>query len=931
MSEKEGVKAGKPPKKGGSSTLTFGKRKAEKVDGTARPYKYTVPLTFYWFKDLLRQLANHKNFPDAVAVALAITSVAIAFPSVPLLILIPLIMLAVVLTMVHPLIGLMSMLFETLPMFIYQAPLLGWVTTMIVAIFLFFGYKHYRTITFIYAMAMFPLSFLGAFVEIPAFIFGVLFIGFRRAAISTVVIILMVAMFAGATGIQSAGPILYNSGSLHSGLGNGEALGFMTPSKPNATLANFSSAFGAAGQTFFSYSVSKHIFDGFSIALGAIAAQAKLLIVQIMLWLVAVFAISNFAIKSRATYKGAVASVFGAVIPLAYLGLAYASYQPINFYVVLSFVMTPVLLMALEYGGVSVVRTLDVAKQDFLSKMGDGLEDLTSGAKETLNDIANYASTKAELRSAILAPIEHREIAGAYNVKPAKGILLFGPPGTGKTLIMRALSNEIRGKFFYVKTSSLVSSLPGESAARLSKIFATVRKHSPAILFFDEIDSIASSRELKDSEDSRQLISTLLTEMDGFQKISGVVIVGSTNVPSILDAAMLRPGRFDKIVYMPLPDEKGRAEVFRYHLKKLPVSKDLDYAKLASLTGRYSGADIKNVCEESARIVAEDAIKSNKVLEITMRDITDVIGRTKPSTSISQVEMYETFKMDYERRMHPEVAEPSEKKLAMADVVGLEKAKRAIYEAIEIPILHPNLMKKYDIQNIKGILLFGPPGVGKTMLMRAVSSEIGDVRMLMLSGAELSKFGMEKAELTIKQTFDRARENAPAVIFIDEIDAILPSREGAKQEGIAITSQFLQEMDGIKNVGNIVVVGATNRPESLDPALLRGGRFDKLVFVPPPSKEERAKLFEKSLKKAPVEEQVDFGKLGEISSGYTGADIANVCRQVKMNVMQKSIGATREVRITMDDITEQIKETRPSALNVNMSTYLTFLSMYGRG
>ncbi len=930
MSEKEGVKAGKPPKKGEPPTLTFGKRKVEKTDGAARPYKMTVPLTFYWFKDLLRQLANHKNFPDAVAVALAITSVAIAFPSMPLLILIPLIMLAVILTMVHPLIGLMSMLFETLPMFIYQAPLLGWVATMIVAIFLFFGYKHYRTITFVYAMAMFPLSILGSFVEIPAFILGVLFIGFRRAAVSAIIILLMVALFSGSTGIQITGPILYNATAVHPTLGNGEALGFMTPSKMNATLLNFSGAMGSAGQTFFSYTVSRHIFDGFAIALRAMGSQAELLIVQIMVWLIAVFAISNFAIKSRSTYKGAMASIFGAVIPLAYIGLSYSSYQPVNFYVVLSFALTPIFFMALEYGGVSLVRTLDVAKQDFLGKMGDGLEDLTSGARETLNDIADYTSTKEELRTAILAPIEHREIAGAYNVKPAKGILLFGPPGTGKTLLMRALSNEIRGKFFYVKTSSLVSSIPGESSARLSRIFAQVRKQTPAILFFDEIDSIASSRERKDSEDSRQLISTLLTEMDGFQKISGVVIVGSTNIPNILDHAVMRPGRFDKVVYMPLPDEKGRAEVFRYHLKKLPISKGLDYGKLAALTNRYSGADIKNVCEEAARIVADDAIKSNKVLEITMKDIADVISRTKPSTSISQVEMYETFKTDYERRMRPEITGPSERGISVSDVIGLDKAKKAVYEAIEIPILHPSLMKKYDVQNIKGILLFGPPGTGKTMLMRAVSSEIGDVKMLMLSGAELSKSGLEKAELTIKQTFDRARENAPAVIFIDEIDSIVPSREGASEEGIGITSQFLQEMDGIKNAGNIVVVGATNRPESLDPALLRGGRFDKLVFVPPPTKEERAKLFEKNLKKAPIAE-LDYEKLGEITRGFTGADIANVCRQAKMNVMEKSIGSPEEVNITMSDITEQIKETRPSALNVNMSTYLTFLSMYGRG
>ena len=897
---------------------------------TRRPYKFTAPLTFYWIKDIIKQLISHKHFPDAVAIGFAVVSMGIAFPAFPLVILVPLIAIAVVLTMLNPLVGLMALVFETLPMLIYQVPLLGWISLILASIALFLGYKHYRTITFIFVLAILPLSFVGAYLELPAFIFGVLYIGLKRSVVSVIVIILLVALISGLTGIQVTGPIAFNATMAHSVIANNPAIRYATPTKAGTTIFDFGQAFGAAGASFASFGVSSQIFSGMSLGITAIADQIAFLALQIVIWLLAVFVISNFALRSRSAYKGMQSSLFGIIILASYLGFSYLLNLHVSYIVIASFIFTPLAYLLLEYNGLSMVKTLDVVKQDFLGIFSENVEELTSRAKETLNDVANYSQTKEELRTAVLAPVEHREIAGAYNIRPTKGILLFGPPGTGKTLIMRALSNEIRGKFYYVKTSSLVSPYQGESSTALSKIFTLARKKAPAILFFDEIDGIAGSRELKESDEARQLLSTLLAEMDGFQKIEGVVIVGSTNAPNILDPSILRPGRFDKIIYMPLPDLKGRQEIFSYYLKKLPSSKDINVKRLATLTNRYSGADIKNICDETARIVSEDAIKTNKVLEITEQDLISTISHTKASTSIAQVESYTQFRLDYERRMHPEAVEKDENAISLNDVVGLETAKKAVYEAIEIPMLHPNLVKKYDVRNIKGILLFGPPGVGKTMLMRAVSSEIGNVRMITLSGAEISKYGLDRAVLTIKQTFDRARENAPAVIFIDEIDALLPSREDSAMLGVEIISEFLTEMDGIKDMGNIVIVGATNRPGSMDPALLRGGRFDKLILAAPPNREDREALFRKNLGKAPCSKKIDYGKLAEETSGYTGADIANICRQVKMNALEASIDTSTEVEVTQEDLERQIGSTRPSAPTTIMGEYLNFLSRYGR-
>ncbi len=904
-------------------------KKADKgrVEKRKFDYKFT-PLYLYKFKDMIRELISHPNFPDALISIFALLSVSIALPFYPALILAILVIGTFVAVMMQPLIGLMVLLFESLLIMMYQAPLLAWLFTIFMSVAFFLGYKHYRTISFIYALMILPFSFLGYLLEIPTFVITILTVGFKRGAIAAIAAVLLVVIISGITGLQNSGAIVYLPQSNLAGAATIGISGLLTPSHAAPSIYTFFSTIPDALSQFFSLNVIEKIFSTFDIILAPLFNSLIPTTIQVITWVFVAFTISNFAVNSRSKYRGSESSLFAVLIPAVYYGISYLTNLVYSNLILISFVTTPVLLFALEAEDINVVRALEVMKQDFRSNFGEAFEDLTTGSTETLDDVVNYDETKKELKEAILAPIEKRELAGAYNIKTAKGILLFGPPGTGKTYIMRALANEIRAGFFYIKTSQILSAYPGATAQTISKVFAIAKKHPPAIMFIDEIDSIAGSRELLESETGRQTLSALLAEMDGFQKVDGVVIVGATNLPQMLDPSIMRPGRFDKIIYMPLPDSVGRRKIFKYYFKDLPISDDIDYEKLAEISDRYSGADIKNISEEVARHVADEAATKNKVLKIGMADIVRIIKATKPSTSLAQVDTYNTFKMDYERRSHQEKIN-DDGKTKLQEVIGLDDAKKALYEAVELPIMHPELIKKYDVATIKGILLFGPPGTGKTMLMRSVIGSMDNLHTIMLSGSELSKSGPDLALNVIKQAFDRAKENAPAVIFIDEIDGIFPSRDSSNNADVKITGEFLQMLDGIKEAYRIVVIAATNRPDALDPAILRAGRFDKIIYAAPPNKSARAKLFEVKLKKAPIA-NLDYDKLAEVSQGFTGADITNICMQAKLGALEKSLEEHKDVLIGMDELLKAISKTRPSATAVSLTRYLNFMATYGQ-
>jgi SpoVK/Ycf46/Vps4 family AAA+-type ATPase len=532
--------------------------------------------------------------------------------------------------------------------------------------------------------------------------------------------------------------------------------------------------------------------------------------------------------------------------------------------------------------------------------------------KITWDMIGGYEEIKREIREYIELPLRRKDIAEKYGLKPPKGILLFGPPGCGKTMMMKALANEAKINFIYVSVPEIMSKWYGESEQRLRELFNNARKTAPVILFFDEIDTIGVRRErhVGDSVTPR-LLSLMLSEMDGLASEDGVIVVGSTNVPHLLDKALLRPGRFDKLIFVGLPDLRSRIEIFKIHCKNKPLAGDVDFEALAKMTERYTGADIANVCQEAARRVAAESLNTGVIREIKMEDFIEVIKKYKPSVSLEMIEQYEKFKMDYERKAGSDipVTEPIEK-VTLNDVGGYDQIKKELFEILEIQFKYSNLMAQMKIPPIRGILLYGPPGVGKTMMAKALANTLG-VKLIMLSGAEILYKGYEGAVAAVKEVFNRARENKPAIILLDEIDAIAPRREAYKSEGNKVVNQLLTEMDGIRTLRDAVVIATTNRIEDVDPALLRPGRFDKVVFMPLPNRDERRDIFEKYLGKETCS-KVNCDALAALTEGYSGADLASVTREAKLKVLKEIIRGNVNRELTYEDLLDAIAMVKPS-------------------
>jgi SpoVK/Ycf46/Vps4 family AAA+-type ATPase len=532
--------------------------------------------------------------------------------------------------------------------------------------------------------------------------------------------------------------------------------------------------------------------------------------------------------------------------------------------------------------------------------------------KITWDMIGGYEEIKREIREYIELPLRRKDIAEKYGLKPPKGILLFGPPGCGKTMMMKALANEAKINFIYVSVPEIMSKWYGESEQRLRELFNNARKMAPVILFFDEIDTIGVRREhhVGDSVTPR-LLSLMLSEMDGLASEDGVIVVGSTNVPHLLDKALLRPGRFDKLIYVGLPDLRSRIEIFKIHCKSKPLAGDVDFEALAKMTERYTGADIANVCQEVARRVAAESLNTGVIREIKMEDFIEVIKKYKPSVSLETLEQYEKFKMDYERKTGTDipVTELIEK-VTLNDVGGYDQMKKELFEILEIQFKYSNLMAQMKIPPVRGILLYGPPGVGKTMMAKALANTLG-VKLIMLSGAEILYKGYEGAVAAVKEVFNRARENKPAIILLDEIDAIAPRREAYKSEGNKVVNQLLTEMDGIRTLRDVVVIATTNRIEDVDPALLRPGRFDKVVFMPLPNRDERRDIFEKYLGKETCS-KVNCDALAALTEGYSGADLASVTREAKLKVLKEMIRGNVNRELTYEDLLDAIAMVKPS-------------------
>ncbi|HEV2316331.1 MAG TPA: AAA family ATPase [Thermoplasmata archaeon] len=620
--------------------------------------------------------------------------------------------------------------------------------------------------------------------------------------------------------------------------------------------------------------------------------QLAIPLAQIGAWCFAAWFVT-YSLKDREhqtsmnVYRSSV--VAGAVLTgVTVVGMMAFNYT--SLWIVAAVLFVPAMITAVA--GSLVLR--DVFESYFTSRLGatsvgTRVAEMKGLQKTTFEMVGGLHDVKADIKESMIIPLMRKDVTTRFRLEPPKGLLLFGPPGCGKTMLMKALASELGVEMISIKCSDLMSKWYGESENRVADLLRTARERAPCILFMDEIDAVAKRRDMYTADDvTPRILSILLSEMDGIDKSAGVIVIGSTNKPDLIDPALMRPGRLDKIIYVPPPDFNERMEIAHVHLAGRPVAGDIDLAEIAKKTERFSGADLANLVREAATIAVRRSMMTGVDSKIAMDDFQQVMPRIKPSISLRMISDYETMKLDYERKMHQ--TQRMERKIVVHwdDVGGLTDIKQAIREYVELPLTRPELMESYKIKSGRGILLFGPPGCGKTHVMRAAANEL-NVPMQIVSGPELVSALAGQSEAAVRDVLYRARENAPSIVFFDEIDALASKDSMRTPEVSRAVSQFLTEMDGLRPKDKVIIIATTNRPQTLDPALLRPGRFDKIFYVPPPDIQARQDIFRIHLKGVPVEGAVDFGDLARRTDGFSGADIANCVDEAKLIALREQL------------------------------------------
>jgi transitional endoplasmic reticulum ATPase len=476
--------------------------------------------------------------------------------------------------------------------------------------------------------------------------------------------------------------------------------------------------------------------------------------------------------------------------------------------------------------------------------------------------------------------------------------LLFGPPGSGKTLIARAIANETGAFFFLLNGPEIMSKMAGEAEANLRKAFEEAEKNSPAIIFIDELDSIAPKREKTQGEVEKRVVAQLLTLMDGLKGRGHVVVIAATNRPNALDSALRRFGRFDREIDIGVPDEVGRMEVLRIHTKNMKLSEDVDLAEIAKSTHGYVGSDLAALCTEAALqcirekmdlIDIEDETIDAEILDamaVTNEHFRFAQGQTNPSSLRETVVEIPDVTWD--------------------DIGGLEDVKKNLQEMILYPIEHPDKFHKFGMSPSKGVLFYGPPGCGKTLLAKAVAHECSS-NFISIKGPELLTMWFGESEANVREVFDKARGAAPCVLFFDELDSVGQARGGGNSGGDGggagdrVLNQLLTEMDGVGSKKNLFFIGATNRPDTLDEALIRPGRLDQLIYIPLPDKPSRANVLKAVLRKSPIAPNISFDFLAELTDGFTGADITELCQRATKAAIRESIEADEQRKALMQE------------------------------
>jgi len=491
--------------------------------------------------------------------------------------------------------------------------------------------------------------------------------------------------------------------------------------------------------------------------------------------------------------------------------------------------------------------------------------------KVTYEDIGGLDKEISKVREMIELPLKHPELFERLGVEAPKGVLLHGPPGTGKTLLAKAVANETNANFYHIGGPEIMSKFYGESEERLREIFKEAEENAPSIIFIDEIDSIAPKREEVSGDVEKRIVSQLLTIMDGLESRGQLVVIGATNRPNAIDPALRRPGRFDREIEIGLPDRNGRLQILQIHTRGMPLADDVNLEDIAARTHGFVGADLEALAKESAmgalrRVLPEINLDEESIpaeildkITVTMEDFENSLREIHPST------MREVI-----------VESPNVK---WEDVGGLEEVKQELKEAIEWPLKYGEVFEYAGVKPPKGILLYGPPGTGKTLIAKAVATE-SEVNFISIKGPELLSKWVGESERGVREVFRKARQAAPCIIFFDEIDSIVPPR--GKDIGNNVTervvSQILTELDGLESLKDVVVIAATNRPDMVDPALMRPGRIDRLLYIPLPDRKAREEILQIHTRDTPLAEDVDLSKLAEQMENYSGADIAATCQ-----------------------------------------------------
>jgi len=523
-------------------------------------------------------------------------------------------------------------------------------------------------------------------------------------------------------------------------------------------------------------------------------------------------------------------------------------------------------------------------------------------ADVTYDDIGGLGVTVDQIREMIELPLRHPELFQRLGIDPPKGVLLHGPPGTGKTLLARAVANETEAQFLSIAGPEIMGRFYGESEQRLRDVFQQARQNAPSIIFVDELDSIAPKRDQVSGEVERRIVAQLLTLMDGLEPRQNVVVIGATNRVDAIDEALRRPGRFDREIVIGVPDQDGRREILAIHTRGMPMEEEVDLDGIARATYGFVGADLAALAREAAM----DALR--RVLpDLDLRDgiPTDVLERLRVR--------HDDF-LSAMKRVQPSALREimiQVPNVTWADIGGLEDAQRRLREGVELPLRSPESFRRVGIRPAKGFLLFGPPGTGKTLLAKAVARE-AEANFVATKSSDLLSKWYGESEQQVSRLFQRARQVAPTVIFIDEIDSLAPQRGGGLGEPAVterVVNTLLAEMDGLEELQGVVVMAATNRPNLLDPALLRPGRFDELVYVPVPDAEGRRKILEIQTKSMPLADDVDLGELAGQTERFTGADLEDLTRRAGLFALRESLETT-EVR--RDHFEKALSEVRAS-------------------